>query len=108
MSWDIGLYDDHLQYCQVENFVEGGTFPSCGTTDATLNVTYNYGEYFDFKQLHKMRGRESIPILEEAVEKLGIERDEDYWNPTCGNVGYACSILLRWARQHPEGMWLVL
>ncbi len=83
-----------------------------GTSDAILYITYNYLKHF--KILDEEKGiscidgkvaREVIPKLEEAIETLGVERDENYWKATPGNAGYALSILLKWARQHPEAVF---
>jgi hypothetical protein len=74
---------------------------------AEMNVTYNYGRYFDFKALHGKRAKDTMRCLEAAVELLGTVQDDNYWNPTPGNVGYCCSILLKWAQLHPTGKWRV-
>jgi hypothetical protein len=108
MSWWISL---ECEACgstvKVESHSEGGTYCVGGTDRADLNVTYNYGGHFPFKSLHEKMAKETIDMLEEAVERLGIERDQDYWAKTPGNAGYACSILLGWAKQHPEAIWRV-
>ena len=57
--------------------------------------------------MHKKTARDTTARLERAVETLGTQRDDDYWKPTPGNAGYALSILLKWARQHPNGVWIV-
>src|SRR4029077_6146288 len=44
---------------------------------------------------------------ESGKGQVGTERDDDYWAPTDGNAGYAASILLGWAKQHPEATWRV-
>jgi len=108
MSWWISLNDPNTGFCaDVESFQEGGTIVVGGSTDADMNVTYNYGKHFDFKHLHGMRARSSILILQRHVESLGKNRDEDYWNPTEGNVGFCLSILLKWAKQYPNYIWRV-
>jgi hypothetical protein len=108
MSWWVSLHDVTGEiYTDVSKFEEGGTFVVGGSTEADLNVTYNYGKLFDFKSLYGKTGEESIPLLEEAVKKYGTIQNEDYWEPTEGNVGFACSVLLAWAKQHPRGKWQV-
>ena len=80
-----------------------------------LNVTYNYGPLY-----HKALDREDgldwlngkvaedvTPKLESAVLSLGQRRSENYWERTPGNAGYALSILLAWAREHPNGVFRV-
>jgi len=84
-----------------------------GTTDADLNVTYNYGEVtrlvdFDFRDsLDEKCARDTIELLRVVVDRLGTRRFKDYWAPTPGNAGHAASILLRWAEQQPDAVWRV-
>lgn len=84
---------------------EGGTFTVGGIYEAELNVTYNYSKYFNFRNLDKEIAESTIPGLEVIVKGFGTEKDKDYWALTEGNVGYACSILLSFAKEHPEGIW---
>lgn len=107
MSYWITLQDENGDALEVGNHTEGGTYAFGGTNEATLNVTYNYCGHFSFKSLRGKTGAESIPLLQEAVARLGVDRDQDYWAATSGNAGYACSILLAWAQEHPEGTWRV-
>lgn len=94
-----------------------------GTTEATLNITYNYGGQFakvglDFHEgdpfgrnghtaVHGKIAADLIPQLRDAVEALRMEHDTDYWKPTPGNAGYALSVLLGWAQLHPDGIFRV-
>lgn len=116
MSWDIYLRNgDDL--ATVERHEDGGTYVVGGTTEAHLNVTWNYGEViyrmglFDgagLKEfLHGKQAADVIPALEDAVKRLGTFRYRDYWAPTPGNTGYALNILLIWARQHPTAVFEV-
>ena len=114
MSYWVYLEDENGKPLQVENHAGGGTFTLGGTTDAELNVTYNYGPYIrrelspeGLRWLHKKTGRETYDALVSAVGRLGVEHDEDYWLATPGNAGKALNILAGWAKQHPEGVWSV-
>lgn len=113
MSWWISLVNDDDSTCTVDPHAEGGTYALGGTPEAELNVTYNYSEVtrlvgFNFKgSLHGKKAKDTIPILADLVEKLGTTRFENYWAPTPGNAGYAASILLKWAREHPDAHWQV-
>jgi len=97
---------------EVEAHSEGGTYVIGGTCAAELNITYNYSSLFAeawdgvglSEALDGRRAGEIIHALEHAVAYLGTERDEDYWKATKGNAGYALSILLPWARQHPTAL----
>jgi len=110
-------YDIDLEYpggiAQVENHEDGGTYVLGGTTEASLNITYNYGRFFymhldeekGLRWLYGKKASETIDRLQKAVEDLGTTRDSDYWKATPGNAGYALSRLLAWAHQHPDATW---
>ena len=115
MSHWVYLFDKNGGPLKVDNHSEGGTYAIGGSDDAELNVTYNYGRLYH-EQLNKDSGlrwldgkkaKDCIKVLEKAVNALGIERDNDYWKATPGNAGYALSILLGWAKQHPKGIFEV-
>ncbi len=115
MSWWISLVDKDDNSVSVERHTEGGTYAMGGTEEATLNVTYNYrGKFQEVGirlppggNLHARRAKDTVAVLKNAVAELGIKRSDDYWRPTRGNAGHALSILLGWARQHPEARWRV-
>ena len=114
MSYDVDLEDDD-GICEIEPHEEGGTYVLGGTTDASLNITYNYSKYFyEFLDTEKgLRGldgkkaQDVISKLENAVKGLGTEKDADYWKATPGNAGHSLSILLQWAKQHPNATFKV-
>ena len=111
MSWDVELEGAG----EVECIQEGGTQAVGGTTEADLNITYNYAEVYKLvmpsgslhKALGDKTGAETIEMLESAVEALGTRQFDDYWAPTPGNAGFALNILLGWARQYPDGVWRI-
>ena len=114
MSYDIYLeYPNEQAAAPVPRHAEGGTYTMGGASSAHLNVTYNYGkfyyEYIDpdegIRWLYGKTGAETTGILEQAVEALGTVRDGNYWAATEGNAGFALSILLSWARLHPDAAW---
>lgn len=110
MSYDIWLEDPKTKQIPKlsEPLVgEGGTFAVGGSTDAELNVTYNYCRTYRFSELKGKTAKETINSLERAVRNLGTERSNDYWEPTPGNVGHACEILLNMAQQFPDYVWNV-
>jgi len=114
MSYWVTLKDaETRRNLLTDHHAEGGTYAIGGTGQCELNVTYNYGgahthlaedglRWLDGKRAFRTRNR-----LEIAVKFLGTERDDDYWKPTNGNAGYALSILLKWAKEHPQGVWQV-
>ncbi len=113
--WVYLFYKDEKEPAAVAAHSEGGTYVSGGTTRAELNVTYNYGAFYfetidrglGLRFLDGKLGKETIAVLQDAVHKLGVERDSDYWAGTRGNAGHALSVLLGWARQHPEARFKV-
>lgn len=108
MSWWISLNDPEFEEpVEVARFQAGGTQVMGGTTEADLNVTYNYGKHFDFRGLHERRAQDTIPDLGMTIEQLGDDTDPDYWKPTEGNVRQALIILLSWAEEHPDAVWRV-
>lgn len=105
MGWDIELINpDTGSIVEVDPHTEGSTYAIGGTTAARLTVTYNYHQ-FGFGELDGKTARDTIPTLGAVVNELGVEQDADYWAPTPGNAGHACSVLLGWARQHPDAVW---
>lgn len=123
MSYWVYLRDTDGNTLEIPPHSEGGTHVLGGTTDAELNITYNYSGQFakvnlDFHEndpigrhgktaVHGKRAGDLIPQLRDAVKTLGTERDENYWNATPGNAGHALSILLGWAELHPDGIFEV-
>jgi hypothetical protein len=114
VSYWISLEDASGETFTTERHTDGGTYQAGGTTETTLNVTYNYGRLFceaglaeSLRTLNEMTGEAAISLLEPAVAHLGTERAGDYWAATPGNAGYALSIILGWAREHPAGVFRV-
>lgn len=109
----------------VARHAEGGTYVAGGTEEASISITYNYAPFLKAAWEHAggafdgvgdgtmgellggKRAGDTIPYLEQAIAWLGTERYSDYWAPTQGNAGHALSILLAWARQHPEAVFRV-
>jgi hypothetical protein len=115
MSYDISLQDPVTKgtiYFDEPHQVKGGTYVMGGTTEAWLNVTYNYGEHYyrvfgenGIRSIYGKTGAESIPILQDAIDKLGNDASEDYWEPTEGNAKKALCNLLAFAQMRPDGIW---
>ena len=115
MSYDIYLNDpvtgETIELDEPHQ-MKGGTYAVGGTTEAHLNVTYNYGQHFydtlgedGIRTIYGMTGAESIPVLLAATEKLGDDVDVDYWEPTEGNAKSALFHLIAIARMRPDGVW---
>lgn len=108
MSYWIYLEDRDGNAADVAAHEEGGTFAMGGMPQAELNVTYNYSDIFSIKkELDGKTAAETLPLLKQKVAEFGVERDNDYWKSTEGNVGYMLEILRRWAEQYPDYKWRV-
>ena len=115
MSYDIELINpvtkETVQLDEPHQ-MKGGTYAIGGTTEAHLNITYNYARFFvdtlgggGIRNIYGMSGAESIPVLELAVSKLGDDVHDDYWEPTEGNAKMALIQLIALARMRPDGVW---
>lgn len=92
--------------------IGGGTYVVGGTTEAWLNITYNYGKHYyrvfgskGIRTIYGMTGAESIPLLKEAMSKLADDVSVDYWDDTEGNAKKALAGLLAFAQLRPDGIW---
>jgi len=115
MSYDIDLTDpitgEVLQLDEPHG-MRGGIYAVGGTTECSLNVTYNYSEHYcrvfgeaGIRTIYGKTGAESLPILRNAVARLGDDRTHDYWEPTEGNAKAALMQLAALAQLRPDGVW---
>lgn len=115
MSYNISLCES-ITGCIIgldaPHQMRGGTFVVGGTTEASLNVTYNYAEYFcqvlgdkGIRTIYGMTGAQSLPVLRDAAAKLGNDVVDDYWEPTEGNAKRALLQLAALAEMRPDGVW---
>lgn len=129
MSYDIDLLDPVSKTVidlDAPHQIKGGTYALGGTTQASLNITYNYSKHYarvfekfespdrkdiegkprwGVRVLYGRTGAESIPILQAAIAALGDDVDPDYWKPTEGNAKQALCGLLAFAQMRPDGIW---
>lgn len=115
MSYDISLVDPVTkETLEVESphQVQGGTYAVGGTTEAWLNITYNYSRFYyevfgekGIRTIYGMTGAESIPVIKKAMDKLGDDVDPDYWKATQGNAKRALAGLLALAQLRPDSIW---
>lgn len=137
MSYDISLLDpvtkETLQF-DAPHQMCGGTYCVGGTTEAWLNVTYNYSKWYSkpgvfadtsedsqgIRTIYGMSGAESIPVLKKAIKVLEL-LDEDiseeerkdceengavgYWLPSRENAIRPLYSLLAFAQMRPDGIW---
>jgi hypothetical protein len=127
-GWDVYVITDLEKWAErgqagydsigdVDEHDGGGYYIGQGIKKAKLNVTYEHigllcdtidGLDQGLETLNKQPVGDWIDRMERAVEKLGTDRDEvKYWTESPGNVGYVLSSLLCWARQYPDGYFIV-
>jgi len=116
VSYDITLNDaitgDTIKF-DTPHLLKGGLYTVGGTSEAWLNVTYNYDEHFyrivdkdkGIRVLYGKTGAESIPILKNAITQLKDNVSDDYWEATEGNAKRALINLLAFAQLRPDGIW---
>lgn len=115
MSYDISLCDpvthDTL-WVETPHQIKGGTYAVGGTEEAWMNITWNYAKHYyrvfgenGIRTIYGLTGAESIPVLKEAISKLGDDVVENYWEPTEGNAKRALHGLLALAQMRPDGVW---
>jgi hypothetical protein len=115
MSYDIDLKDPvtgKTIELDEPHHMKGGTYCVGGTTQASLNVTYNYAKHYyrvlgekGIRTIYGMTGAESIPVLDAAIVQLDDDVVDDYWKPTEGNAKRALLQLRALACMRPDGVW---
>lgn len=122
MSYDINLLDPiskNVIEINDAHFLRGGTYKLSGSTELSLNITYNYSKFLHqvlqpettpskdksgIRSLYGMTALEAIPILEAAISSLKNDVDEDYWKPTEGNTKRALNNLLTMCKMRPDAI----
>ena len=116
MSYDCYLKDPvtgETLRAKTEHFIRGGIYCLSGCNDLWLNVTFNYAPVIakvmpcGIKGLDGKTAVDTIPLLEQAVAKLGDKTNDDYWKATEGNVKRALNGLLAFAKMRPDGVWYI-
>lgn len=115
MSYDLRLKDPQTGdtiHLSRPHGIAGGTYALGGTTEAWINITYNYGAFFrqvfgenGISVLHGLTGADSLPVLEKAIGQLHGGRDLDYWKATEGNAKSALLNMALLAGLAPHGIW---
>ena len=137
MSYDISLKDPVTKetVCfDTSHQMAGGTYAIGGTSEAWLNITYNYARWYykdgvfpdrgdgltGVRSIYGLSGADSIPILEHAIKALeSMEEDLSekeiqeykggdvcgYWMPTRENAIKPLYQLLAMAKMRPDAVW---
>lgn len=115
MNYYIALVDpttNRLCLADHAHAIRGGTYALGKSTRCELNVTYNYAKHFvrvlppnGIRTIYGMTGAQSIPVLMTAIDLLGTDVHEDYWQPTEGNARKALEDVLALATMRPDGVW---
>ena len=105
MSYDISIVDEKGKQMQspIKHNIIGGTYCVGGTTDLWLSVTYNYHQQFKkaFEQPDGIRCLNGKPcmtammMIRRAMDKLGDDVTNRYWDSTDGNAKEALANLLK-------------
>ena len=117
MSYDIDLTDPitgSVLKLDGKHHMQGGTYQVGGTINLSLNITYNYSKHYcrvldgekGIRFIYGMTGAESLPVLKKAIDELGDDTTEDYWEPTEGNAKAALLQLHAMATMRPDGVWI--
>jgi len=115
MSYDISLLDPVTRKTiefDSRHMIAGGNRAIGGTTEAWINITYNYGKHFrrvlgedGIRTIYGRTGAESIPVLKDAIAKPGDDVSHDHYEATEGNAKRALTGLLAFAQMRPDGIW---
>ena len=137
MSYDISLVEpttkETIEF-DTPHQMKGGTYVLGGTSEAWLNITYNYARWYykdgvfpnngegreGIRSIYDMTGADSIPVLQHAISTLEemtedlseeeIKEHEEqgaggYWLPTRENAIKPLFQLLAMAKMRPDGIW---
>lgn len=121
MSYDIRLVNKktrEVERAKFPNDNRQGTYKLLDDYDVEreceFNITYNYAPHFrkvidedaGIRKIYGMSAKDSIPLLEDAISKLGDDVDSDYWKSTEGNAKEALRGMLAIAKNaNPDSIW---
>lgn len=115
MSYDISLVDEKGKTIVMDkpHHYLMGNMPIGGETEASMNITYNYAEFFrktidkekGIRWLYGKKAKDTTEKLVSAIEKLKDDETDNYWDATEGNAKRSLKALLELAKMFPEGVW---
>lgn len=71
----------------------------------TIGIDYDI--YFKFKELRGKTGKETVPMLQEAIENISAGEAGDYEKLITERMLNVLHSLLNMAKKNPEGIWRV-
>lgn len=131
MSYTVAIGQE---IAQVSPHTEGGTIAVGGSTEARMDVTYNYGWYYHLvfgengiRHLKGMHVGQSLPLIANAIYRLSApnmrdqynadkdndhldtwtEPDDYYWKPTPENALAVLKVMMIWGLDNINGIWYV-
>lgn len=114
MSYDMALMRDG-GICTYDAPVERrqGTYQVGGSTQAEINITYNYSKIFrrefgdgGLSRLEGVSGKDSVVLLDAVISRLKDDAHEDYWQATEGNARVCLMEMRAMARDFPDAVWV--
>lgn len=100
MSYDIWIVNS--KGSPIRHNARGGTYALGGTFSLDINVTFNYSKFYTkafhsedgIKILNGMKCMDAIPLIVEAMRRLGDDETDNYWDATEGNAKRALENVL--------------
>ena len=111
MNYNVKLNDEQGKALEVETIEDGRYIFGWYMSGTELNIPYNYADVynlfnFNIQELNGKIAKDTLLVLEQITDKLPNQHyKKDQNAPTPGNARNALAILLKWAKQHPEGIW---
>lgn len=117
MGYYIELVDqDSGETLQLDqpHHMKGSIYCIGGSCEASLSVTYNYGQFYldafgneeGIRTIYGLTGAESIPVLKQAIANMGDEKPTGkYWEGNRGDAKRPLRQLLALAQMRPDGLW---
>lgn len=107
--------DGNVLHSDTKHNAKGSVYCVGGTTELTIDVTYNYAPIFvsvfgknGLRTLHGKTASETLTTLNEAIYRLADDVNEDYWLLTEGNVKIVLCHLRDFAYLRPDGIWKIV
>lgn len=115
MSYDIEIRDHDDKIMKLQNgvhYIKGANYIVSGSPYASINITYNYADYFrqvfgpeGIRSLYGEKVSETLEEILKAILQLSGPPSEDYWEKTEGNARQALINLLNLGILFPDGYW---